>query len=293
MQLCRKEIDILKNRNKAAFFFLAPSVIGVMVFVVVPFLDVFRRSFLNAMGTKWKGLSNYTKVIHNDAFLLAVKNTVLFCLCCIPILLLVSLLFSVLIMGMKHLQNICKTLFLLPMAVPVASVVVLWKMLFYDNGIINHLLAHFSINTVSWMDSGASFWMLVISYIWKNIGYFMVLWIAGLSMISNDIYEAAALDGAGSFKKFRFITLPNLTGTIVMNIILAFVNSFKVFREAYLVAGNYPDEHIYLLQHLFNNWFSQLDMEKMSSAAVLVTLVMSAFIIIVLELEHRKEVKMG
>ena len=97
----------------------------------------------------------------------------------------------------------------------------------------------------------------------------MLLWLAGLETIPRPLYEAAAVDGATPFQTFVFITLPNLLPTVVLTTILSLVNSFKVFREAYLVAGNYPQESIYLLQHLFNNWFLSLDIGKLSAAAVL------------------------
>ncbi len=289
-----KKQYFIKERYKIkeiryALLFLAPSLIGVSIFVFIPFLDVIRRSFFDTLCNQFKGFGNYMSVLSNDAFVLAVKNTLCFCLVCIPVMLVLSLLVSLMLQRITVFSKLFKTMFLLPMAIPVASVVVLWKVLFYDQGVINSLLVQFGLDQVNWMNSGASFFMLVISYTWKNMGYFMILWLAGLSIIPSSIYEAAALDGAGRMQIFRYITLPNLRGTLVMNLILAFVNSFKVFREAYLVAGEYPEEHIYLLQHLFNNWFSQLDMEKMTAGAVLVTVVVSAFIIIVFRLERRGE----
>ena len=119
------------------------------------------------------------------------------------------------------------------------------------------------------MNSGYAFWILVFSYIWKNLGYDIVLWIAGLSGISENIYEAARVDGAGEWKCFISITLPNLLPSLFTISVLSLLNSFKVFREAYLVAGNYPHESIYLMQHLFNNWFLDLDLDKMAAAAVI------------------------
>lgn len=125
---------------------------------------------------------------------------------------------------------------------------------------------------VDFMGSSAAFWVLIFTYLWRNNGYDMLLWLAGLEIIPRPLYEAAAVDGATPFQTFVFITLPNLLPTVVLTTILSLVNSFKVFREAYLVAGNYPQESIYLLQHLFNNWFLSLDIGKLSAAAVLLAL---------------------
>lgn len=130
------------------------------------------------------------------------------------------------------------------------------------------------------MNSGAAFGVLVFSYIWKNLGYDVVLWIAGLHGIPESIYEAARVDGAGAWKCFFYITLPNIRPVAFTVVILSFLNSFKVFREAYLVAGNYPQEQIYLLQHVFNNWFSELSVDKMAAGSVLLCIVLVVFVLL-------------
>ena len=107
----------------------------------------------------------------------------------------------------------------------------------------------------------------------------MVLWIAGLSGIPNSLYDAAKVDGAGEWVLFRYITLPNLLPSFFTIGVLSLLNAFKVFREAYLVAGAYPDESMYLLQHLFNNWYRDLALDKMAAGAVV-----SAFVIFSLSL---------
>ena len=131
-----------------------------------------------------------------------------------------------------------------------------------------------------WMNTDFAFWILVFSYIWKNLGYNIVLWLAGLSCISESIYEAARVDGASEWKCFTKITLPNLKTTLYTVSVLSLLNSFKVFREAYLVAGDYPDKSMYLLQHLFNNWFRELSFDKMAAASILMAIVI--FILIML-----------
>ena len=114
--------------------------------------------------------------------------------------------------------------------------------------------------------------MLVFTYLWKNAGYDMVLWLSGLSGIPPALYESAALDGAGAAQRFFRITLPGLRPTLFTAAVLSLLNSFKVFREAYLIAGGYPHRSIYMLQHLFNNWFLQLDTDKLCAGAVLLAL---------------------
>jgi len=111
--------------------------------------------------------------------------------------------------------------------------------------------------------------MLVISYLWKNLGYTMVLWTAGLEGIPANVYEAAQMDGANGLQTFLYVTLPNLRGSAYTIGVLSLLNTFKVFREAWLVAGDYPQERMYLLQHLYNNWFQALDYDKIAAASVM------------------------
>lgn len=219
------------------------------------------------------GLQNYVTVINNTAFRLAVSNTGRFIAVCIPLLVLVSLLLAVVLQSIPVIGKAFRTAFLMPMAVPAASVVLVWRVLFHDQGLINGWLMDLEAEGILWMHSGAAFWMLVISYLWKNLGYTIVLWAAGLSGIPETCYEAAQVDGASSRQVFFYITLPNLKGTAYTIAVLSLLNSFKVFREAWLVAGDYPDESMYLLQHLYNNWFRELDFDKIAAASVMSSLV--------------------
>jgi multiple sugar transport system permease protein len=111
----------------------------------------------------------------------------------------------------------------------------------------------------------------------------MILMLAGLDAIPDSRYEAARVDGANALQSFWHITLPGMLPTLGMVAILSLLNSFKVFREAYLVSGAYPDDSIYLLQHLFNNWFSNLDISRLCAAAVMLAI---ALICVILPLER-------
>lgn len=259
---------VCRKSDLAGLLFVLPSLLGTAVFLLAPLLDVMRRSFTEAVGGGWVGLNNYRTIFRNSAFLLAGKNTIRFTVICIPMLLALSLFLAVFLHPQKKTGSFLKSAFLVPMAIPCASVVLLWRFLFQNQGMLNGVLAGFHMEGRDWMNSNAAFWVLVFSYLWKNLGYDIVLWIAGLSSIPESIYEAARVDGAGEWKCFTGITLPNLLPSLYTISTLSFLNSFKVFREAYLVAGDYPHESMYLMQHLFNNWFRELDLDKMAAAAV-------------------------
>ncbi len=273
--------------------FLFPGFCGVAVFSLLPFMDVIRRSFVQAVSGRFCGLENYRIVLHNRAFLLAVKNTLRFLLVCLPLLLGISLVLAFLLhawqMAFHQKLRLLKAAYLVPMAIPAASLVLLWKLMFDKHGFVNGILHLCGIHAIDWMNTGAAFFVLVFSYIWKNLGYTMVLWLAGLSSISPDLYEAAEMDGAGRKTQFFKITLPLIRPLIFTIVVLSFLNSFKVFREAYLVAGNYPQEDMYLLQHLFNNWFTDLSVDKMAAGSVLLALVIAGFVLLLQKLWETNE----
>ena len=264
----RKEVSF--RERIVPWLFLAPSLIFVSIMVFIPLLDVLRRSFFQAAGGRFVGFQNYLAVLDNSAFKLAAGNTLKFVLVCIPLLL----------TAFRESHGIFKTSFLVPMAIPVASIVLLWRVIFHKNGLLNAFLALWDAAPVEWIGSRAAFGVLVFAYLWKNFGYDMVLWLSGFGTINPALYEAAQIDGAGSIRRFTQITLPNLMPVFFTTTVLSLLNSFKVFREAYLIAGSYPEESIYMLQHLFNNWYGNLDVDKMCAGAVMMALFV--FILIML-----------
>lgn len=266
-----------KKRNLARWLFLLPNLLGIAVFALFPMLEVLVGAFRSAIGGNWVGLQNFQTVLKNRAFRLAAWNTGRFMLVCIPLLMILSLLLA---LGLRKIcgGRMLRSAFLLPMAVPAASVVLAWKLLFHANGLVNAAFARLGIQAVDWMGTDASFWVLVVSYLWKNLGYTVVLWTAALGAIPPNIYEAAQMDGASGLQCLVYITLPNLKASAYSLAVLSLLNSFKVFREAWLVAGDYPQERMYLVQHLYNNWFRELDYDKIAAASVLVSCVVLGLI---------------
>ena len=253
--------------------FLLPNLFGVLYFSLIPMMQVLFRSFQSAIGGRWVGIQNYVTVMGNAAFQRAIANTGKFTAVCIPLLIVISLALAVLLYSIPAVGSALRSIFLMPMAVPAASVVLVWKALFHKKGLINGALRALGGSGVDWMGSGAAFWMLVISYLWKNLGYTVVLWMAGLAGIPESVYEAAQVDGANALQTFLHITLPNLRGSAYTITVLSLLNSFKVFREAWLVAGDYPHESMYLLQHLYNTWFREVDFDKIAAASVMTSVV--------------------
>ena len=259
--------------------YILPSLLGTSIFIFIPFLDVIFKSFFNGVSGEFVALKNYINIFNNEAFRLATFNTFKFIFICIPLLIGLSLFVAILLNNITLKQEFFKTTFLIPMAIPVASVVLLWSVMFNEKGVINGILNKFGINSIDWLNSDFAFWILVFTYIWRNLGYNIILWLAGLSNISKSLYEAGSVDGADKIQLFMFITLPNLIPTIFTVSVLSLLNSFKVFREAYLVAGEYPHNSMYMLQHTFNNWFNSLDIDKLSAGATVLSIVIFILIL--------------
>ncbi len=261
----------VRRGGSRGLWFLAPSLLGVGYLVLLPTGDVLRRSFATALSGQWAGLDNYRRVLENEAFRLAVTNTLRFLALSLPLLLFLGLLLALVICRVPRLERF-KAMYLLPMAIPAATVVLVWRLVFSRQGFLNAWLG----THVDFMGESSSLAILVGSYIWKNLGYTMVLWLAGLKAIPAEQTEAARVDGAGRIRCFFQITLPNLKGSAYTITVLSLLNAFKSFREAYLVSGAYPQQDIYLLQHLFQNWYTKLDMDKLAAGAVLMALVLGA-----------------
>lgn len=244
--------------------FLLPGVLGVTIFILIPFLDVLRRSLYTSLSGEFCGLDNYRRVLQNQAFKLAVYNTVRFMGVCLSLLLAGGLALAVVMERYPFLEK-WKTLYLLPMAMPAASIVLVWKLIFAKQGFLNGILG----THIDFFQGENVFRVLVFTYVWRNLGYTLVLWLAALKAVPGEILEAARVDGAGNVRSFFYITLPCLKGSCYTITVLSLLNAFKVFREAYLISGAYPGEEIYLLQYVFNNWYTNLDFDKMAAGAVL------------------------
>ena len=259
--------------------FIVPGFAGVMIFVVLPLADVFVSSFRRGGQGSFVGLTNYSVVLDNQAFRLAAGNSLLFELVGVLLLILVSLVVAIEVYEMKG--NIVKFAFLIPLAIPSNSLAVVWKILFAENGIVNGLITKAGGTPISFFTGRAVFRLFVGTFVFKNIGYNMLIWLAGLSAIPTEIYEVARVDGAGRFTRIFKITLPNMKRSFFIVAMLSVVNSLKIFREQYLMAGGYPDTTIYQLQHIFNNWFEKLELGKLTAGAVMTAVVFFGLILII------------
>lgn len=263
-------LNMKKREALAGILFALPSLTGFALFFVIPFFMSLYYCFTEGIGgTRFAGFKNFESLLNSESFLLAAKNTLIFNAVAVPLIILISLGFALLLnTGVKGL-SFYRSSFILPLVVPVASVILVWQILFHEHGALSQLMQLFGLSAVDWINSGWPVCVLVLLYIWKYCGYNVVLFLAGLNSIPKEYYESARMDGAGPWKCFTRITLPFLAPTGFFVLVLSIINSLKVFRESYQLAGSYPDRHIYMLQHFMNNNFSNLNYQRLSTAAFL------------------------
>ena len=178
--------------------FLCPSLIGVGLFFVLPFCVVVYYSLTSGSITaEFSGLDNYRRLFSNAAFLLAAKNTLHFSLLAVPLAVILSLGLAVMLEARIPWKSQFRTFFLSPMMVPVASVVLIWQVLFNYNGSVNELLAVFGVEKIDWLLSDHAQIVVLLLFLWKNLGYNMILFMAALANIPKELLEVADVEGAG------------------------------------------------------------------------------------------------
>ena len=163
-----------------------------------------------------------------------------------------------------------------PLVIPSACVAFFFQSLFTSNGLLSRIL---SVNT-DWLQTDASFAIAVAVFVWKNMGFNLILALAGLANIPKDYYEWAAVEGMGKVRMFFKITLVYLVPALFIMFVMSFISSFKVYRELYMLAGNYPNENIYMLQHYMNNQFARLNYQNLTTSAFVTTFIISVLMVI-------------
>lgn len=276
-----------KKKLKSAAF-LSPSLLGLLVFFVLPFFVVIYYSVVNnPIQHEFVFLNNFISVFNNQAFRQAAKNTATFSAVVVPLAVILSLMLAMLIDSRIPFRSQFRTFFLSPMMVPVASIVLIWQVLFHYNGAVNQSLSVFGFSAIDWLKSDYSQIVIVILFLWKNLGYDMILFMAALGNIPKELLEVTALDSNSSLVSFFYIKLRYLSPTILFVTILSLINSFKIFREVYLLTGDYPYDTLYMLQNFMNNTFNSMDYQKLSAAAIIMAIVMVIIIGILFSLENK------
>jgi len=257
----------LKNKESIlGVILITPSMLGFLLFYLIPYIRSLYFCFTTGVSGSFAGVDNFVSLLQSSTFRLALKNSMLFSIIGIPIIIGVSFTMAVVL---KKAPKIFSVFVVIPLLIPTASVVIFFKIMFLENGYINSFLKLYGIQSINFIESKWSIAILVIIYIWKYFGYNTILFLTALNSISKQYYESAMLDGANKLQMFINITIPYCIPMSFLVFIMSFVNSFKIFRETILLFGIYPHENIYLIQHFMNNNFFNFSYQRLSTSAFL------------------------
>jgi multiple sugar transport system permease protein len=275
------------TRRELIFTLLAlPSVLGILLFFIVPFiLSAVMAMIDNPVSGNFAGLSHFRATIENSAFQLAVQNTFSFLSMTVPLNMIFALFIALMLRRVGRLgKAFFGSFFLLPLVMPSGSFASFWLSLFGRTGFINGLFTH---ETINWLNTEYSLFLVVVIFLWKNVGFNIVIYLAGLNLIPKEYYENAAIDGAGRFQQFFSITFVYIMPATFMVFLLSIIQSFQAFREIFLLTGAYPHPSLYMLQHYLNNLFAALDYQRLSAAAHIMTLGIVALVLVMLWVQKR------
>ena len=254
-------------KKKTDLLLLFPSLAGFLTFFIVPFVYSFYYAFTeNAFTKKFVWFDNFKKLFENEYFKLAMKNTGKFTLLAVPLTMAISLILALLLVRFATRLPFVKSALFLPVILPSATIVMLWNAY---------------ISTFTPFDS------LLLIFLWKYGGLNVMLMLTALSGMNRSMIEAARIDGANVFQQTVRVTLPNIAPTLFFTFILSVVNSLKVFRESYLLYGNYPDETVYMLQNFLNNHFAKLNYQYISTAAIFFAVIVYTVVAVVFVAEKK------
>jgi len=204
------------------------------------------------------GLKNISRLFQDDLFYQSVLNTIIFLLMNVPLQIIFALFFAVLLNSIRFLSGLFRAIYFAPVVVSGVVVTIIWQQLYgYDNGVLNSLLSGIGIARVPWLTSPTiAMPSIAIMATWKNVGLYTALFMVGLQDVPIDLHEAAIIDGANAWKRFYRITIPLLTPTMVLVVILSTINGFSLFVEPYVMTGGGPmNSTMSTLLYIYNQAF--------------------------------------
>jgi len=258
------------KRNLIAYSFIAPNFIGFAVFTLIPMVFAFMLAFLEWDGNnpiKFVGLDNFRALVYDKFFIASLKNTIIYSIGTVPLTLATSLFLAVVLNQEIKGRAFFRTLGFFPYVASLVAVTSVWTMIFHSSkGPVNAILYYvFKVpkdKLPNWFAGNLVLLMLILFSVWRFMGYYMVMFLAGLQTIPRELYEAGTIDGANSWQKFRYITLPALRPTTFLVSVMLTINCFKIYDIAVMLAGGSTNTLsvssmvlvYYIYQNAFNFW---------------------------------------
>lgn len=238
-----------KTRSWVGFAFTAPAMFMLVVFFFVPVALCFTLAFTNARlispePTQFTGLDNFQRLFADPLFWKSLRNTAFFAVVVVPVQSALALLLAILVNGQGRAKNFFRTLYFVPVVTSIVVVSILWRFMYAPQGLVNNLLQMVTFNIVDgtdWLNNTSTAMpAIILMSIWQAVGFHMVIWLAGLQTIPGDQYEAAALDGASEWDKFRFITWPGLKETRTFILVTITIAALSLFAQIQVMTSGGP-----------------------------------------------------
>lgn len=238
-----------KTRSWVGFSFTAPALFMLVVFFFIPVGLCFTLAFTNARlispePTQFTGLDNFRRLFEDPLFWKSLRNTAFFAVVVVPVQSALALLLAILVNGQGRAKNFFRTLYFVPVVTSIVVVSILWRFMYAPEGLVNNLLQMVTFNIVDgtdWLNNTSTAMpAIILMSIWQAVGFHMVIWLAGLQTIPGDQYEAAALDGASEWDKFRFITWPGLKETRTFILVTITIAALSLFAQIQVMTSGGP-----------------------------------------------------
>lgn len=266
-----------------AWGFMTPSMLLLLGFLVIPFALAIYFSFTNQrlisnpnVPTRFIGLSNYERLLTDTTFHRGLLNNFLFAVVVVPVQTSLALLLAILVNQKLRAVSIFRSLYFVPVVVPMVVVAVIWTFLYNPGqGTINAFFGLFGLGPFNWLgDTILAFPAIIVLSIWQGVGFQMVIFLAGLQEIPDFLYEAGQIDGAGKVKQFLYITLPSLRNTIIFVVVSTTILAFKLFVQVdVMTKGGPQDATMTTILHVVNVGYRQLQVGRASAMVVVFFLI--------------------
>lgn len=232
-----------RKRALVAYSFIAPNFIGFAVFTMIPIVCAFALGFLHWDGNntiQFAGLDNFKRLFGDAIFRASLKNTIIYCIGTVPLTMIASLGLAIVLNQKIKFRGFFRTVAFFPYVASLVAITAVWAMIFHPSkGPVNAVFYYvFHVkNLPNWFGGNLILVTLILFSVWKYMGYYMVIYLAGLQGISAELYEAAGLDGANTWQKFLYVTWPQLRSTTFFVTVMLTINCFKVYDIAIMLAG--------------------------------------------------------
>jgi len=266
-------------KKKSVWLFMLPGLLGLMVFYVIPFFGGIYYSLTDGTyRNAFVGLDNYIGIWKNPMFLQGLQTTMELSLICAPLVWVLSFAIASMLNRLRPRGAFFRNSVLLPYLMPSAAILQFWLVVFDRGGVINRLVVALGSDKINWLGTSAIRVPIILLFVWKNLGFAVIIFLSAIQAIPKPLYEYATLEGAGFMRQTFTITLPMIVPTAFLVIILEWINAFKIFKEVYFISGAYPEDQlrIYTLQHYMNNMYRKLNYQNVTTAAYSFALIVFA-----------------